>query len=198
MPDCEPLAGKCGEVTAEVLDFASEQLSCGDEIYNKEFAQYVSAAALLKLVCIMNKIAQKTYPLGDVIPPNEPFEPSTSYWIGGNPRDFTICDVVFTRSSMEGGAISGSGSGSGSCDHIKFNIKITTPDGDDILIFEDYIESDSLCTKTSNSGVEFSSAFNDINNTIPECSLFSFITGDCVIGLGGRVDLLGFLPLDCK
>lgn len=200
MPDCEDIAGKCGELMAEVTDFAADQLSCSDEIPNKEFANYVSAAALLKLVCIMNKIAQKTYPLGDIVPPDEGFEINTVYWMGGTPRDFTLCDVIFTRKSLEGGAVSGSGSGSGSgsCDHLKFNIKITTPSLDEILIFEDYIEATDLCTKTSASGVAYSTDFQAIDNTIPECSTVEFITGDCVIGLGGRLDFLGFLPLDCK
>lgn len=198
MADCDDIEGKCAEVRTEVLDLASN-LACEDltENESKVFYGYIIAASLLELLCVMNKIAQKVYPLGDAVAPDEPLTPLSSYWMGGMPVDFNLCDLVFYRQSTTGGSGgvgSGSGSGSGSCTSLLFNVKITTPENEEILIFDDFIEVQEKCGKVIEGELSsFSEDFKDINKIIPSCSRIDIITGECVAGYGLRVDLLGTL-----
>ena len=148
MPDCEStLSDKCSEIKTEVVDSAAD-LACPD-IKGSSFAKYVSAAALLKLLCVMNKLAQKTHPIGDVVPPDEAIGLASTYWVGNMPRDFSLCDINSGKNTMEGSVVSGdSGSGSGgsgSCSAEEWNIKITTPGGDEILVFDDFVQQNAIC-----------------------------------------------------
>ena len=197
MPDCEVLIGKCADVKTEIADDAAE-LACG-EVNSSLMAQYITAAAFIKLCCIMNSIALKVYPLGDICPPEERADHSTEYWMGSMPTRFQICDVMSSKNSLEGSTLSVEGSGgssSESCEFEKWNIRITPATGDPILMFADFVEQDSLCGKAVLSfGADFSEDFLDINKIIPECSRLDVITGDCVIGTGLRLDLIGAYPL---
>lgn len=199
----EVLAGKCKDIETEVLDTASD-LFCD---LDPSTANYIAAAALLKLVCIMNKIAQKLYPIGDVVPPEEQPESNHEYWIGCMPVDFSLCDVFSCRADLEGtsGGSGGSGgSGSGSpepCDpfDIKWNIKITPIGEDPFYIFAGYVHQDTTCLQVLKHNEQvFSTEFENLDKVIPACSRMDVVTGDCSNGLGLRLDFYGFFPLDCQ
>lgn len=194
MSNCDPVLGKEKDIKAEVADLASD-LICNSEQDSSEFIGYLSAASLLKLLCVMNNIARKIYPLGDIVPPEEFLNTNSSYWVGGVPLDFALCDLAFYRYSLE----EIGGSGSGGCGGLKFNLRINTPQGEDILIFSDWVELTEMCGSVITDGLaEFSDDFKNISKLIiPKCSRIDVFIGDCSFGQGLRIDLLGHLPLSC-
>lgn len=195
MPEEEPcssLIGKCADVKSEIEDIAAS-LACE---HSPNMASYIAAACLLKLACFMNSIAQKVYPLGDVCPPDERASVATTYWMGNVPRSYKVCDIHASKNSIEGSTLSVEfGSGSGSCEKEKWNIRITPATGDPFYIFADYVEQDTLCGKAvEDYGAEFSSEFEDAGFIISACSRIDVVIGDCAIGTGLRIDILGTYP----